>query len=199
MADRWIVFDAKGVLYRHGEDVDDLLIPYVRDRGSAAEAEQIRALYLEASLGAISSAQLWTSIGIPAGDSDDDYCGRHELTDGVREFLAMEHGARLACLSNDVSEWSAILRRRFGIEEAFDAWLISGDVGLRKPDPQIYELLARRLGTDGDAVIFVDDRPHNLNAAANRGWITVQFGGERSDHRSVQGFAELHSIVSDWS
>lgn len=199
MSERWIVLDAKGVIYRHGEDVDELLIPYARDRGSVAGPEHIRESYLEASVGAISSARFWTSIGISADNSDQDYCGRHELTDGVREFLAMAHGAKLACLSNDVSEWSAILRRRFGIEEAFDAWLISGDVGFRKPDPQIYELVAQRLGADGDEVIFVDDRARNLDAAAERGWITVQFGGARSEHQSIQGFAELHSMSSEWS
>jgi putative hydrolase of the HAD superfamily len=196
---RWVVFDAKGVLYRHGEDVDELLIPYARDHGSLAPAGLIRASYLKASLGEISSADLWRSIGVLGDDSDERYCARHELTDGVHEFLAVDHGVRLACLSNDVSEWSAILRRRFGIEDALETWLISGEVGLRKPDPRIYEMLARRLGIDGDAILFVDDRAPNLDAAAGRGWSTVQFGGGCSAHRSVHEFAELLAIVACWS
>jgi beta-phosphoglucomutase-like phosphatase (HAD superfamily) len=73
----------------------------------------------------------------------------------------------------------------------------SGDVGCKRPDPEIYEVAAQRVGADGDAVFFVDDRP--LDVAAERGWVTVQFGGEPSDHRSIQGFAELPSLISAWS
>jgi HAD superfamily hydrolase (TIGR01549 family) len=188
-----------GVLYRHGDDVTDLLIPYARRRGSAATPRRIRELYRQARIGAMSSAQLWERLGVAAGASDEDYCRLYELTEGVGDFLARDHGARLACLSNDVSEWSAVLRRRFGIEDAFDVWLISGDVGVKKPDPEIYEVAAQRLGADGDAVLFVDDRPRNLDVAAERGWVTVQFGGEPSGHRSIQDFAELPSLISDWS
>jgi HAD superfamily hydrolase (TIGR01509 family) len=142
---------------------------------------------------------LWEGLGIAEGASDEDYCRLHELTEGVSDFLASDHGAGLACLSNDVSEWSAALRRRFGIEDAFEVWLISGDLGCKKPDREIYEVAAQRLGADGDAVLFVDDRPGNLDVAAERGWLTVQFGGEPSDHRAIQSFAELPPLISAWS
>jgi putative hydrolase of the HAD superfamily len=197
MRDRWVVLDAKGVLYRHGQDVDDLLIPYARGRGSEASAERIRASYLEASVGEITSKELWAKVGVTSSNADEDYCELHELNPGVREFLA-SHGVRLVCLSNDVSEWAAILRRRFAIQGAFEDWIISGDVGIRKPDPRIYEMVSRRLGVGGDRLMFVDDRPCNLDAAAERGWFTVQFGGEPAGHRLVQGFAELESIVTHW-
>jgi FMN phosphatase YigB (HAD superfamily) len=197
MKRQWLVLDAKGVLYRHGQDVDDLLIPYARGRGSDTPAEQIRALYIKASLGEISSKQLWMGIGVTPNKADEEYCGLHELTPGVREFLA-GYEVKLACLSNDISEWSTILRRRFAIQEAFEDWIVSGDVGLRKPDARIYELAARRLGADGASLMFVDDRPPNLDAAVKRGWSTVQFGGEPAGHPRVQGFAELEVLVAQW-
>jgi HAD superfamily hydrolase (TIGR01549 family) len=195
MACRWVVLDAKGVLYRHGYDVDELLVPYARHRGSIVPAERIRDVYLQASVGAITSAQLWNRLGIPVDGTDQDYCTRHAITDGLRDFLATQRTVRLACLSNDISEWSALLRRRFAIEDAFEAWLVSGDVGLRKPDPRIYALLARRLGVDGSEIIFVDDRPPNLDTAAERGWTTVRFGERCSSHRSAESFDELRQLI----
>jgi FMN phosphatase YigB (HAD superfamily) len=195
MACRWVVFDAKGVLYRHGYDVDELLVPYARQRGSIVPAQTIRDVYLQASVGTITSAQLWNQLGIPVDGSDQDYCMRHAITDGLRDFLATQRTVRLACLSNDISEWSTLLRRRFEIEDAFEAWLVSGDIGLRKPDPRIYALLAQRLGADGSEILFVDDRPLNLDAAAKRGWTTVCFGTQCSNHRSAESFDELLPLL----
>ena len=192
---RWIVLDAKGVLYRHGYDVEELLVPYARDHGSILSPERIRDVYLQGSIGTITSAQLWSQLEIPVAGSDRDYCMRHAITDGLRDFLSMQRTMRLACLSNDISEWSTLLRRRFAIEDAFEAWLVSGDVGLRKPDPRIYALLARRLKADGSEIIFVDDRLLNLDAAAERGWTTVRFGAPCSSHWSAESFDELRSII----
>jgi putative hydrolase of the HAD superfamily len=93
VTNRWIVLDAMGVLYRHGDDVTDLLIPYARQRGSAATPRRIRELYRQARLGTMSSAQLWERLGIAASASDEDYCRRYELTEGVGNFLACDHGA----------------------------------------------------------------------------------------------------------
>ncbi len=195
MALRWVVLDAKGVLYRHGYDVDELLVPYARQRGSTVPAERIGDVYLQASVGAITSAQLWEQLDISVDGSDREYCTRHAMTDGLQDFLAAPRTVRLACLSNDVSEWSTLLRRRFEIEDQLDAWLVSGDVGLRKPDPRIYDLLARRLGADSSEILFVDDRPSNLDAAAKLGWTTVRFGGQCSNHQSVDSFDELRPLL----
>ena len=188
-----------GVLYRHADDVDELLIPYVRRRGSEASAGRIHAVYLAASLGRISSERLWEELGVAGHASDAEYCALHELTRGARELLAdgVPAGVAVACLSNDVAAWSQRLRRRFGLDRAIGEWVVSGDVGHRKPDPAIYELTARRIGADGSEVLFVDDRPANLDAAAARGWSTVQFGGTPTPrHRRVAGFAELRGLLS---
>lgn len=51
----------------------------------------------------------------------------------------------------------------------FDPILISGEVGLRKPDPEIFRLLLRRLELPAGRVAFVDDVPPNVRAAAELG------------------------------
>ena len=60
---------------------------------------------------------------------------------GVR--AARRAGIRTAMLSNS---WGEDRYDRAQLEALFDAWVISGEVGMRKPDPAIYELAAERLG-----------------------------------------------------
>lgn len=66
---------------------------------------------------------------------------------------------------------------------AFDRDYISGHMRVIKPDPRIYDMLETDSGLTGDALLFTDDRPDNIAAAAARGWRTHLFEGS-------QGWAE---------
>ena len=57
----------------------------------------------------------------------------------------------------------------------FDRVYVSGKMGVIKPDPRIYEMVEEDCGIAGDRLIFVDDKPENVKAAADRGWRTHQF------------------------
>jgi putative hydrolase of the HAD superfamily len=59
-------------------------------------------------------------------------------------------------------------------DELFDVTIVSGEVGLRKPDPAIYHLVAERLGVPTSACVFVDDLAPNVKAAADVGMVGVQ-------------------------
>jgi len=52
--------------------------------------------------------------------------------------------------------------------------VISSEVGLRKPDPAIYELGAREIGLPPEACVFVDDLGGNLKPAAALGMATIK-------------------------
>jgi HAD superfamily hydrolase (TIGR01509 family) len=172
----YIALDAMGVLYRSGDDITELMVPYARAHGSRLEPQRMYELYVECSLGAMSSAELWDRLGTSGAD-DDEYLRGHELTEGVLSALERlsARGVRLACLSNDVSEWSALLRRRFGLEKYIKTWVISGDVGVRKPSPAAYAALARSVGVDPARILFVDDRMNNVRAARVAGMGSVLF------------------------
>jgi putative hydrolase of the HAD superfamily len=75
---------------------------------------------------------------------------------------------------------TVLVTNSFGVEypradwpRLFDATVISHEVGLRKPDPAIYELALKRLGVDAGAVAFVDDMQANLDTAAELRMATV--------------------------
>jgi HAD superfamily hydrolase (TIGR01509 family) len=56
--------------------------------------------------------------------------------------------------------------------------VISSDVGLRKPDPAVYELAAAQLGLPPEDCVFVDDLPGNLKPARALGMATVLHRGD---------------------
>jgi putative hydrolase of the HAD superfamily len=57
--------------------------------------------------------------------------------------------------------------------ELFDATVISGDVGLHKPQPEIYELGAKRLGVPAAGCVFVDDLRENVGGAEAVGMTAI--------------------------
>jgi epoxide hydrolase-like predicted phosphatase len=88
-----------------------------------------------------------------------------DAVDAVRR-----EGLKTALLSNSWGT-SGYPRERFA--GLFDAVIISGEVGLRKPDPAIYELAVARLSVPAERCVFVDDYPGHLEAAAQAGMTTV--------------------------
>jgi beta-phosphoglucomutase-like phosphatase (HAD superfamily) len=126
---------------------------------------------------------------------EDEYLAGHSLSPGFREFLqtVLPHVGSPPCLSKDVSEWSRKLRERNELTAHFAGFVISGDVGVRKPDPGIYDVLVSRVGRPAEECIFVDDRVANLGAAQLLGFQSVLFGSEKlnTGHRQVSSFSEL--------
>ena len=79
-------------------------------------------------------------------------------------------GIRVALLSNS---WGATSYDRTGWDELFDATVISGEVGIRKPDPAIYAIASERLGVAPRQTVFVDDLEQNLAPARAAGMAVV--------------------------
>jgi len=192
-----LLLDAMGVLYQAGDDVAELLVPFVHRHGRPGlSAETIERDYVAASLGDMDAATFWRRMGVDPS-LEDDYLAGHRLIEGTREVLSLlrPRFGRLACLSNDVSAWSVKLRRRFDLESRIDPWFISGDLGMRKPSPGIYRLVLERLEAQPQDVVFVDDRPRNLDAAKAAGIHTILLD-LRGDmpahpHRRVRQLADL--------
>ncbi len=63
------------------------------------------------------------------------------------------------------------------IEELFDGVVISGEVGLHKPDPAIFNLGAERIGVAPERCVFVDDLRENCAGAESVGMTTILHRG----------------------
>lgn len=83
-----------------------------------------------------------------------------EMIEAVR--AARRGGIATALLSNS---WGVEYYPHDLLAELFDQVVISGEVGLRKPDPPIFEMAAERLGLPPRECVFIDDLPGNIQAA----------------------------------
>jgi putative hydrolase of the HAD superfamily len=79
-------------------------------------------------------------------------------------------GVRTGLISNS---WGLGIYDRLDSTELFDVAVISGEVGLHKPQPEIYLLACERLGVEPAAAVFVDDLRENCAGAEAVGMTSV--------------------------
>lgn len=84
---------------------------------------------------------------------------------------------RIYGLTNWSMETFPAARQRFEILQMIDNYIVSGDVKLVKPDPQIFHLLLDRYHLDPADSTFIDDNPDNVQAARNLGMQGIVFHG----------------------
>ena len=65
------------------------------------------------------------------------------------------------------------IRRAFAFFGNFDGYIFSYEVGAMKPTAKIYEELERMTGKRGAEILYLDDRPENVDAGAARGWQVI--------------------------
>ena len=82
------------------------------------------------------------------------------MIDALRK--AREGGIRTGLISNS---WGLGIYDRGAPTDLFDVSVISGEVGLHKPQPEIYELACERLGVKPAEAVFVDDLRENCDGA----------------------------------
>jgi len=143
---------------------------------NSAEA---RRLFHRLELGEIDAVeaqpQLARILGLPETRSRtlfrDLYTGVHFVPDMIRTVEILHaSGVRTGVLSN--SWWYPIYDDPF-YERAFDVQLISGRVGLRKPDRRMFERGVQALAVAPERIVFVDDFEENLVPAREMGMLGV--------------------------
>lgn len=135
-----------------------------------------------------------------AGDRRDG-----ELVGLIRELRAA--GIRIGLLSNHSRE----LRQRLGdLEPLWDAVVISGEVGVLKPDPTIYRLALERLDVAPEQALFVDDWRPNVEGARQLGMSGVRFRGALHLRRALaeagwpvrppelRPIPSIRAVIFDW-
>ena len=83
--------------------------------------------------------------------------------------------ARLLALSNWSAETFPIARERFDFLGWFDGIVISGEVGVNKPERRIFDYLVEQFDIEPEGTLFIDDSPTNIDAARALGFRVIQF------------------------
>ncbi len=89
-----------------------------------------------------------------------------------RVFSLRAQGYRLGLLTNSFVEFREHIESHVDFE-LFDAIVDSSEVGHRKPEPAIYDLMTRMLGVPAEEILYLDDFAANLDAARAAGWHTI--------------------------
>jgi 2-haloacid dehalogenase len=85
-------------------------------------------------------------------------------------------GYRLVGLSNWSTETFPQMRGQYEFFNWLELILLSGEVGVNKPDPRIFEILMDRLGSPASSCLLIDDSVKNIVAAQRLGFQTIHFG-----------------------
>jgi putative hydrolase of the HAD superfamily len=99
-------------------------------------------------------------------------------------------GYRMALCTNNAAEWQPLWRPKLAIDEIFSVVIDSGVVGIRKPDPRIYELTLRQLDVPAEAALLIDDVDVNCAAAREFGMSAVRFA------TTDQALADVESLLT---
>jgi epoxide hydrolase-like predicted phosphatase len=147
--------------------------------------------------GQISYEAFWEDIAKKVGMETDSYevladtfWAGDRLDENLVNFIRhlRREGYGTALLSNAPRRLRGWLEE-LDIVDAFDTILISGEEGMAKPDPAIYELILGRLGVAPEEAVFVDDMRENVSAARQVGLKAVRF----------QGPAPLRKRLRSWN
>jgi 2-haloacid dehalogenase len=84
-------------------------------------------------------------------------------------------GVRLLALSNWSAETFPVARERFEFLAWFEEIVVSGEVGVNKPDRRIFEHLMEHFDIEPRAALFIDDSSANVEAAEELGFGAVLF------------------------
>jgi putative hydrolase of the HAD superfamily len=200
-----VIFDAMGVIYKTSDDVKYLLYPFLKELDGGLTFKRVNSMYMRLSLGEITSKELFSSLGFGSqypGIEKRYLDSRLVVDEGFVPAAERLSGSYdMAMLSNDAAEWSAYLRRKFGLDKYFTTCIISGDAGIRKPSPGIYELLLEKTGRRAVDCAFIDDIAKNLESARKTGLATIWFdrNGEKDgwDGHKISDFYKLDAVLQE--
>lgn len=150
--------------------------------------DELRVEYLKynhlANVGSMSYDELWTKVATNLGHADKAqamiaHIHQQHSTDFDPRMLMLvdelrQKGYKTGLLSNNTKDNGARLREE-GLDQHFDTFLISAEIGIQKPDPKAFMLLCEKLAVSPQEMIFVDDSPSSLRLADEIGYHPILF------------------------
>lgn len=160
---RAIIFDCFGVLYQGSlEHLRELTPPEKRD--------ELSDVSRSSDYGYISYDEYMERVAQLTGKSKSeiehivqaDHIRNEAMVRLVRQLHA---DFKIGLLSNVGRNLITRLFTPDELKDMFDAVILSSEVGMTKPYPEIYELMAERLGVAPDECVMIDDMPGNIEGA----------------------------------
>jgi HAD superfamily hydrolase (TIGR01509 family) len=182
----WVVFDLGGIVVpESGTLIDNEMSAYLRvspPQLSSFTSKFRRGL----TTGKVSLLEMYSDIlrewGLPF--LPDDVLKYHlafyrqvstqHNSEVVRLIETLKNHFGVACLTNTEKEIAEICRDT-GLYDYFHKVFLSIDLGMQKPDREIYEKVVDIIGCSSENIIFIDDKMENVQAAIDVGMIGFLF------------------------
>lgn len=169
-----VVFDCFGVLYTDSKQSLLDIVPRERRR-------DLQDLFTSNNYGYFDRQEYLQQVAAIVNRSEaevaDYIAHEHHLNTTlvtlITEQLKGEY--QIGLLSNIGREWIEDFFSRHQLHELFDQTVLSGEEGLTKPHPAIFELMASRLGLDAAECLMIDDIAENCEGAEMAGMQAIHF------------------------
>jgi HAD superfamily hydrolase (TIGR01509 family) len=102
------------------------------------------------------------------------------------------HGLPTYIFSNTNELAIRFIRRNFPFFRNFDGYILSYEHGAMKPDAKLYEVVEERSRCRGAEILYLDDRPENIEAGAARGWQVILQESPEKSREAVQKMGILN-------
>lgn len=150
-----------------------------------------------ASVGEATADEVWRGVAERYGlnseeraQLEQDFCVGDLVDEGLVEVIrALRPQYRTALLSNAWPDVREVIENQWRFADAFEEIVISAEVGLAKPNPEIYQLTLRRLQVEPEQAVFIDDFEENVAEARALGLHAIQF------HSKQQTLRELFDLL----
>lgn len=169
-----VIFDCFGVLYTDSkQSLLDVVAPERR--------QELHDLYVANNYGLYGHEAYLEHVAEIVGTSVDevaDYIAHeHHLNRKLVAYITdhLKGAYKIGMLSNIGREWIDSFFTKHQLHELFDEVVLSGEEGIVKPNPEIFELAAARLGVEPAACIMIDDIAENCDGAIAAGMASIQF------------------------
>jgi|JRYG01.1.fsa_nt_gb HAD superfamily hydrolase (TIGR01509 family) len=178
-----IIFDCFGVLYIHSRH---LLTEHFIDN-----QKEFDDLFLQYNYGHIHPDEYVQKLselsGRPTEEMKKFVIGDHVFNEPLYNFLlTLKPNYKIGLLSNIGRGWIQNFFDEHQLHDVFDAVVLSGDEGVTKPHPQIYELMSERIGANVNECIMIDDLPENVAGADAAGMKGIVYGNLRQMTKELE-------------
>lgn len=176
MKKRLVIFDCFGVIF--GEIGPRIVRKYAKDGDDVAAIKE--KLFLPADLGQVTYDELLSNI------AKEFNVEKQEILDTWNSFVKLNEElvpliekiretATVALLSNASKGFVEPLFEKYNLTHLFDEMVVSANIGMAKPDKEIYKYCVSRFDCQFDEIFMIDDNAVNLDGLETIGITPVLF------------------------
>ena len=161
---------------------------------------QHAALLTSYELGQLTTAQFYDQVKAASGFSGteaefrtffaDIFTPMQPMIELLAELRKTQLPAYIFSNTNDLAVDH--IRRRFPFFSDFDGYVLSYEHGAMKPSAKLYEIVERASGRRGGEIVYIDDRPENVEAGVARGWQGILHESASTTREAVQKLGLLN-------